>query len=87
MVANGQTVTVTSNGQTLEIGSNAYSVDVSTGIYEIANVYEGSYSITPTSETQTLQTEHLMMADNLTVNPIPSNYGLITWDGSTLTVS
>ena len=27
------------------------------------------------------------MASDVTVNPIPSNYGLITWDGSVLTVS
>ena len=24
---------------------------------------------------------------NIRINPIPSNYGLITWDGSVLTVS
>lgn len=49
--------------------------------------YEGDYAITPTDEEITLQTSGYMMIDNLTINPIPSNYGLITWDGSTLTVS
>lgn len=49
--------------------------------------YEGSYEITPSSETQTLQTNGKRMTDDLIINPIPSNYGLITWNGSVLTVS
>lgn len=49
--------------------------------------YEGEYEVTPTSETQTLATDSLYMRGNITINPIPSNYGLITWNGSTLTVS
>lgn len=49
--------------------------------------YHGSYEITPTQNTQTLSVANKRMAQDLVVNPIPSNYGLITWDGSTLTVS
>ena len=49
--------------------------------------YTGVYAVTPSAETQTLQTNGLRMLDNVTINPIPSNYGLITWNGSTLTVS
>jgi hypothetical protein len=49
--------------------------------------YTGDYTITPTQETQVLMTSNLRMTDNVTINPIPSNYGLITWDGSKLTVS
>ncbi len=49
--------------------------------------YEGTYTVTPTQETQTLLTANLRMLENVTINPIPSNYGLITWNGSTLTVS
>lgn len=49
--------------------------------------YTGSYVVTPTQSTQVLYTDDLRMTDNVTVNPIPSNYGLITWDGSVLTVS
>ena len=52
-----------------------------------ADPYTGSYSATPTLETQVFFTENLRMTENFIVNPIPSNYGLITWDGSTLTVS
>lgn len=49
--------------------------------------YDGDYTITPSSEVQTMLTKNLLMTDNVTINPIPSNYGLITWNGSTLTVS
>lgn len=49
--------------------------------------YTGAYEVTPTEETQTLPTEGLMMNQNVTVNPIPNNYGRISWNGSVLTVS
>ena len=49
--------------------------------------YTGEYVITPSNQAQTLPTEQLKMNADLVVNPIPSNYGLITWNGSTLLVS
>ena len=49
--------------------------------------YDGDYTITPTTEEQTLPVQNLRMRENLTINPIPQNYGLITWNGSILTVS
>ena len=49
--------------------------------------YEGPYEITPTQVTQTLATDSLYMRGNITIKPIPQNYGLITWNGATLTVS
>ena len=49
--------------------------------------YEGEYTFTPTDETQTIEINGLRATSNITINPIPNNYGLITWDGATLTVS
>ena len=49
--------------------------------------YEGPYEVTPGAEEQTLETEFLYMTGDITINPIPNNYGLITYDGSTITVS
>ena len=49
--------------------------------------YRGSYTVTPSSEVQILNTKNMIMESNVTINPIPSNYGLITWDGTTLTIS
>lgn len=51
------------------------------------DVYRGPYIATASAETQVLQTKDLLLSGNITINPIPSNYGLITWDGATLTVS
>ena len=44
-------------------------------------------TITPGPEAQTLQTAELMLSENITIEPIPSNYGLISWDGAIITVS
>lgn len=49
--------------------------------------YEGPYEVTPCAEEQTLETNALYMTGDITINPIPNNYGLITYDGSTITVS
>ena len=49
--------------------------------------YRGPVTVTPSSEQQVLETSQLMLAENITIEPIPSNYGLITWDGHKLTIS
>ena len=49
--------------------------------------YTGATEVTPSQETQTLLTAETIVLENIVINPIPSNYGLITWNGSTLTVS
>lgn len=55
--------------------------------YSEVETYDGPYEITPTQETQVLETQNKRATANITVGPIPSNYGKITWDGSVLTVS
>lgn len=71
----------------LKVGEgSALRLKASEGIPIYPSSYEGAYRITPTEETQTLATDHLMMNDNVTIDPIPSNYGRILWDGSVLTV-
>ena len=49
--------------------------------------YDGAYEITPSQETQTLQTAGKCMTDDLVVKSIPQNYGLITYNGHELTIS
>lgn len=49
--------------------------------------YRGPTTFTPSGEIQRINTAGLLVTADLTINPIPSNYGLITWNGSTLTVS
>lgn len=50
-------------------------------------VYDGITEITPSNQAQVLQTSSKVLTRNIVVNPIPSNYGLVTWNGSVLTVS
>lgn len=49
--------------------------------------YRGEYEFTPSEETQTVHINGLRATRNITINPIPNNYGKITWNGSVLTVS
>lgn len=49
--------------------------------------YDGQTEFTPSRESQVVETtEHVLLTD-IVVNPIPSNYGLIQWNGAVLTVS
>lgn len=49
--------------------------------------YDGPTTVTPTREIQVLNTMGKTVTQNITVEPIPPNYGLITWDGRKITVS
>jgi len=49
--------------------------------------WEGSYVFTPTQSRQVVPVVGLRMTQNMVINPIPSNYGKIGWDGFTMTVS
>lgn len=49
--------------------------------------WQGAYVYTPTQAEQTIPMEGFVARQDITINPIPSNYGLITWNGATLTVS
>ena len=49
--------------------------------------YDGEYEVIPSTEEQILETEMKLAKKNIIIKPIPQNYGLITWDGSTITVS
>ena len=49
--------------------------------------YTGETSVTPTGAKQTLPTSGTLVTKDIVVEPIPSNYGLVTWNGATLTIS
>lgn len=55
--------------------------------YVLPPSYPGPYEVTPSATEQVFETDAFYMNGNITINPIPSNYGLITWDGTTITVS
>ena len=69
--------------------SVSFSGDLDVDFSDIhqAGEYAGSYEVTPTAYTQTLNTTDKILTQDIIINPIPSNYGLVTWDGNTLTIT
>ena len=49
--------------------------------------YSGEYEFTPQDVEQVIQTKKKVLLDNIIIRPIPQNYGLITYNGSFITVS
>lgn len=50
-------------------------------------LYDGPYEFEPSAEEQTIQISGKKARQDIVIAPIPNNYGLITWNGATLTVS
>lgn len=82
----------------VSVSGGAYSLgiskpaDISVGLdtkieAAITERYSGPYEFTPTSEPQTVTIGGLLAERDITIRPIPNNYGLIEWNGSTLTIS
>ena len=60
---------------------------VTTRIREYSTpIYDGETEITPSEETQILQTADKTALENIVINPIPANYGRIIYDGAHLRV-
>ena len=83
---------VTIQPQKVKVSINSGNMGIKVGssiAREILDTYpyEGEYIVDPTTETQILLTKNLRMIDNLVINPIPNNYGLVTWNGSFLVIS
>ncbi len=83
---------VTIQPQKVKVSINSSNMGINVGssiAREILDTYpyEGEYIVDPTTETQILLTKNLRMIDNLVINPIPNNYGLVTWNGSFLVIS
>lgn len=77
-------------GGTVKIGGTgerhaAISVQ-GTGMIPVPK-YEGPYEFTPGAEEQTVPIAQLQATQDITINPIPSNYGLVTYNGSVITIS
>ena len=69
-------------------GSDAVGLKVEAEIVQrMADPFDGPYEYTPTQETQTIPILGKTARDNITINSIPNNYGLITYNGSIITVS
>ena len=49
--------------------------------------YHGEYTWTPSAVAQVIPAAGLVAEQDFVIEPIPNNWGLITWDGTTITVS
>ena len=49
--------------------------------------YDGPYEATPSLDTQTFSMQSKLMTADFTVAPIPTNYGLVTYNGTTIHIS
>lgn len=54
--------------------------------YDVNSPYTGEYEFTPTEETQTVAISGKKAVANIVINPIPRNYGKVTWTGTVLTI-
>lgn len=77
-----------SDGALLHVGSSdAAALSIGADIYSVeTQPYEGEYVVTPSEETQILPTARKRLEQNVIVEPIPSNYGRISYSGSVITV-
>ena len=48
--------------------------------------YDGSYEFTPSDVAQVIHIADHKATNDITINPIPSDYGHIAWNGSIITV-
>lgn len=73
-----------------EVGDDG-SVDFETGdpviLSSVFPDYEGGYHFTPSPETQTIETRNRVLRERIVIDPIPRNYGRITYNGQIITVS
>ena len=53
----------------------------------IVDPFTGAYEYTPSNVVQTIEIANLKATQNIIINAIPNNYGLVTWNGLTLTIS
>ena len=76
------------DGALLHVGSDdAAALSIGGEIYSVETPpYEGEYLVTPSEFTQTLQTARKRLEQNVIIEPIPSNYGRISYNGSVITV-
>lgn len=67
--------------------SRSWSTSATSSVNVGGTPYDGDYLVEPGEQDKTLHTRGRTLAQDIVVGKIPSNYGLITWNGSTLTVS
>ena len=69
-------------------GDEELRVDMEEAIPGVeVDIYAGPYEVTPTMEEQELQTSGKTLLEPVVIHKIPNCYGLITYSGSSITIS
>lgn len=57
--------------------------------YEVSDkpYYRDDYEVTPSDEMQILHVANMAMIHDIVINPIPSNYGKVTYNGQIITIT
>ena len=85
-------MTIAESAVEFQVDAQANAVSLAVGVGLAINVstfpdYDGAYEFTPTDSEQTIAIENMVARQNIIINPIPNNWGRITWNGAVLTVS
>ena len=59
-----------------------FDIDKPTG--DLPPIYDGETAVVPTDAMQILRTKNHVVTDNIVIQPIPSNYGRVSYNGATL---
>ena len=71
----------------LGVSSTSVAMEVSPPFMPVyPTPYEGEYTVVPGEDAQALPTAGKSLAQDVTVEPIPSNYGRIAWNGAAIMV-
>lgn len=74
----------------LAVASNTHNVGMDVGFVVVSGLaehYDGSYEFTPADTAQTVSIKDKVADEDIIINPIPSNYGKISWNGLGIRVS
>ena len=85
-------LSVSSDQVTIPLGVSSDSEQIALGVNMVLVTgmpehYGGSYEFQPSDSAQTISIRNMMADADIVIDPIPSNYGHISWNGSVLTVS
>ena len=69
------------------LGESGVNLNVQDEFIGNMPMYTDSYEFTPSINEQTISIAGKRATSDIIIHPIPQSYGLITWNGSTLTVS
>ena len=90
MIAVPMTLAAAEQAVPMSVAAVAEEIAVSVAVNFTAldgEPYEGPTEFTPSAEEQVAETRNRVLYENIVIRPIPSNYGLITYNGRIITVS